>query len=181
MTVTKVIGTSTNSDIVLTGNYVSERHALLTEDDSRTFIEDLSSTFGTHVNGKQIDKRTELTAKDRVKLGTQNFHWSDYIGEQEPEKNPIYMNDLFSPIGLVNWQDYKVILLIALGFVIVMPLAVPTCLLFLEHRLNRLGNLEIELMQYVEPVIWVLSIITGYVLINLSQKAFRHKLKSKRS
>lgn len=143
----KVIGTSANSDIILTGKYISERHAILTEDQGRTFIEDLNSTFGTHVNGKQINNETELTSKDRVKLGTQNFHWSDYIGEQETEKNPIYLNDLFSPKGRVDWQDYKVILLIALGFVIVMSLVVPTSLLFLERRLNRRGNSEIELIQ----------------------------------
>ena len=181
MQVTKIIGTSSNSDIILTGKYVSDRHAILTEEDGRIVIEDLNSTFGTHVNGKQIDKPTELKPEDRVKLGTQNFHWSDYTGEQEPEKNPIYLNDLFSPSGFVNWQDYKVILLIALGFITVMPIAVPTASAFLEYRLNRRGNSGIELMQYVEPLIWILSVITGYIFINLTQKAIRHKLASKRS
>lgn len=173
MQVAKVIGSSSISDIILTGKYVSERHAILTEEEGRTFIEDLNSTFGTHVNGKQIDKRTELIDKDRVKIGTQNFHWSDHVGEQEPEKNPIYLNDLFSPSGLVNWQDYKVILLLALGFVIVMPIGVPAFLSFVEHRMNRLGNSEVELMQYVEPLIWILSIIAGYIFINLTQKTVR--------
>lgn len=181
MPVAKTIGTSINSDIILTGKYVSEQHAILTEEDGQTFIEDLNSTFGTHVNGKQIDKLTELSSRDRVKLGTQNFHWSDYIGEQEPEKNLIYFNDLFSPSGIVNWQDYKVILLLALGFVIVMPIGVPAFLSFMEHTLNRRGYSEVELMQYVEPLIWAFSIIAGYILINLTQKAIRHKLESKRS
>jgi|GEM_PF-5610000 len=177
MFISKVIGKNSTSDIILTGRYISDRHAILIKEDNRIFIEDLNSTFGTLVNGKKINKRTELVFKDKVKLGHQTFHWSDYFSERETEVNPIYLNDLFSPSGFVNWNDYKIILLIALGLLIVIPIAVPVFLGFMEYRLNRREILEIDIMQYAKPLIWILLVIAGYVFINLSQKAIRYKIK----
>ena len=177
MPIIKNIGTDLDLDIVLNGKYISKKHAVLLVEEGRIYIEDLGSTFGTHVNGKLIDKRTELKPKDRVRLGTQIFHWTDYIGEKETDDNPVYIKDLFSPYGLVNWQDYKVILLIVLGMVIVIPIGIPAFLAFTEHRLNRRGNNGIELMQYVKPLLWMVSIFFVYVFLNLSQKAIRNRIR----
>ena len=103
-------------EIVLTGRYISELHALLTEEEGRIFIEGSNSTFGTFVNGIRITKRTELNAKDRVKLGTKLFHWQDHIGGGKTKKSashtPIFSQRpvrSYRYFGLGRIQDHIVI------------------------------------------------------------------------
>lgn len=175
----KTIGADSDSDIILAGKYISEKHAIIKEENGQIVIEDLNSTFGTHVNGKRISQPTKLKPKDRVKLGTLNFHWSDYLEDQEPEKNPIYLKNLFSPFGYVNWQVFKVILLLSLGLIIVIPIAVPAFLAFLEDRLNSRADSAIELMQLTEPLIWIITALASYIFLNLTQKAIRNKINSR--
>lgn len=180
---TQVIGSDASADIVLTGRYVSDRHAMLIQEEDQILIEDLDSTYGVHVNGQQISKQTVLLPADRVKIGTQLFHWKDHIdtGEPEEETNPIYLKDLILPSGLVSWRDYKIILLIALGAIIVVPIGVPTTLYFLEHKLGLVhdGITDSSItFTYSKSVIWALGILGGYILLNLTQKVVRDAFKN---
>lgn len=88
----KVIGKDSVSDIIIAGKYVSPKHALLIEEHGKVFIEDLDSTFGTFLNGKRISGRNMLTKKDRLKIGSQLFHWQDYLSDVEmpQEANPVF-------------------------------------------------------------------------------------------
>ena len=182
MSVVKKIGTDHDCDVILRGRYISRHHAALSVKNGFVFIEDLGSTFGTHVNGEVIDRPRELQRGDRVKLGTQVFHWEDYLesnGGTTEGKHPIFVKDLFSPTGLVKWEDYKFVLLLTLGLTIVIPLAIPVFLLFAEDRLRRHSNNEIVLMQYVEPIGWIVGLIALFVFINLTQTAVRYSLARK--
>lgn len=178
MAFSKLVGKGSKSDISISGKYVSENHAHLIVEKGRVFIEDLNSTFGTHVNGKRISSRTELSPKDKVRLGTQLFHWEDCLGNTKSQDSPIYMSDLFSPFGLVTWEDYKVILLIAMGSIIIIPFGIPTILHLAEYRLNSRSNGEIELTQYSGRLIIIALLIFGYIFLNLTQKAVRNHLKN---
>lgn len=179
--ITKTIGSHNTSEIEILGKYVSGHHAVLIEDGEKIFIEDLGSTFGTHVNGIQISKRTELKIQDRVKIGAQLFHWKDFVGEQQKlESNPIFLADLVMPTGIVNWRDYKFVLLLSLGVVILIPLVVPALLLFAQSVMNdRIfrSTEVIDLTQYTGLVLWFILIAIGYVFLNISQKAIRGYLK----
>jgi hypothetical protein len=64
-----VIGRSGDLDMVLAEDMVSRRHARILFQPDGLFIEDLSSTNGTFVNGEKI-KRAALREGDRVLVGT---------------------------------------------------------------------------------------------------------------
>ncbi|MGQ9454663.1 MAG: FHA domain-containing protein [Armatimonadota bacterium] len=62
-----------DSDILLTHNTVSRKHAIITIDDGRVYIEDVGSTNGTFVNGHKLEpgERLELTDDAEVVFGNQ--------------------------------------------------------------------------------------------------------------
>jgi predicted component of type VI protein secretion system len=63
-----MIGTAADSDVVLTDQYMSARHAVIRHEDGVFMIVDLDSTNGTYVNDSRISKE-ELIDNDRVRLG----------------------------------------------------------------------------------------------------------------
>ena len=171
----KTIGTNPESDIRISSKYVSDEHAILVKKNERVYIEDFNSTFGTHINGKEIKKLSELLPGDRVKLGTQLFHWEDYLDDSKQETNPIFLKDLFSPVGLINWEDYKIILILTLGAAIIIPLGIPSILIFIEYQMNRRSASELHLSPFIEPLVIIVTIITSYIFLNLTQKSLRQK------
>jgi len=64
-----ILGRANDSDVVLDDATVSKRHARVTYDGS-VWIEDLSSTNGTFVNGLKIEGTSVLRRGDRIALGT---------------------------------------------------------------------------------------------------------------
>jgi hypothetical protein len=65
-----VIGRSRDSDIVLDDSNVSRRHAEISPSGRGWLIQDLGSTNGVRVNGRQVDGPHPLESGDRVELGT---------------------------------------------------------------------------------------------------------------
>lgn len=62
------IGRSRDCEVVLRTHGISRRHCRLWLDDGEAFVEDLSSTNGTYVNGAQVT-RLRLSEGDRLRLG----------------------------------------------------------------------------------------------------------------
>ncbi len=179
----RLIGSSETSDIIMHGRYISDEHAELVEEDKKVYISDLNSQFGTFVNGQRINSKTELLSEDRVKIGTQLFHWQDYLecSFDTINKYPIYFKDLINIRGLVDWDNYKIILFVFTGFLILIPLAVPAFLMglpFVFHEKNQKKIEELNLLQYSDEVTWFLCIICVYIVLNMSQKFIRFKLEA---
>lgn len=65
---TMTIGRNANNDIVIPEPTISAYHATITIENGSFFINDLSSTNGTFVNGTKIDKKI-LKSGDLIKLG----------------------------------------------------------------------------------------------------------------
>ncbi len=63
------IGRSESEDLCLPDRKVSRRHAKLSLENGRCFLEDLSSRTGTRVNGVSLSSRTEIFPGDRIQLG----------------------------------------------------------------------------------------------------------------
>ncbi len=63
-----MIGTAADTDIVLTDQYMSSRHAVLRHEEGVFVLVDLDSTNGTYVNDSRVSKE-ELIDNDRVRLG----------------------------------------------------------------------------------------------------------------
>ncbi len=66
------IGRSAES-LPMTDQTISRRHAELTPDDGRWFINDLHSANGTFINGKRITERTLLKPGDQIRAGNTLF------------------------------------------------------------------------------------------------------------
>lgn len=73
---TLVIGRSEEADLVISGKDISRHHARITRDGNRVFIEDMSSTNGTLVNGTRIE-RVELHLQDEVTIGDRTLLLDD--------------------------------------------------------------------------------------------------------
>ena len=70
------IGRESFTDITIARSSVSRRHARVSSESGRCFIEDTNSVNGVYVNDTKspIDVRTEVGASDRVFLGPVTLH-----------------------------------------------------------------------------------------------------------
>ncbi|MCA9664275.1 MAG: sigma 54-interacting transcriptional regulator [Myxococcales bacterium] len=64
------IGRARPSDIVLPERSLSRRHARFVYSDGALWVEDLASTNGTKLNGREINKREQLMVGDEAQLGS---------------------------------------------------------------------------------------------------------------
>lgn len=64
------VGRAAENDMVVDEPHVSGFHARFVQREGRVFIEDLSSTNGTFVNGKRLKSPLQLTAGAIVQFGT---------------------------------------------------------------------------------------------------------------
>ena len=64
----KTIGRATGADFILDRALVSRLHCRLTAGDEKVEVEDLSSTNGTFVNDKRVD-RAQIASGDRLRVG----------------------------------------------------------------------------------------------------------------
>lgn len=64
-----IVGADRDCDVVVPDPPVSARHCRLIQTEEGLFIEDLSSTNGTYVDGRRIEGRTPVTTASRVTLG----------------------------------------------------------------------------------------------------------------
>jgi pSer/pThr/pTyr-binding forkhead associated (FHA) protein len=64
------VGRGTGNDVALAGDeFASARHARIEPRRDGVWVQDLESTNGTFVNGRQIDRPRRLTPGDVVKIG----------------------------------------------------------------------------------------------------------------
>ena len=74
------IGSSPDSDIQLQSKYISGHHAQLVKTQNGCVLGDLTSTNGTFVNSRRIQKRV-LRAGDTVTIGKHNFRYENRSAE----------------------------------------------------------------------------------------------------
>lgn len=84
-----IIGRSRQSDIVLSSENVSRRHARIWTTPNGLMIEDLHSANGTFVNGKRVIEPTELSDKDVIRLG--DYHLHVHGGRPASDDKPVYV------------------------------------------------------------------------------------------
>jgi len=77
----QLIGRSSES-LSLTDQTISRRHAELTPDDGRWYINDLKSSNGTYVNGVRVAQQRKLQAGDQIRTGMTLM----VLGENEPQR-----------------------------------------------------------------------------------------------
>ena len=70
-----IIGKSETSDIVINNRYVSRRHARITRENGKFYIEDLGSTNKTYINGNKIpvNEKIPIEVGDLITLADTEF------------------------------------------------------------------------------------------------------------
>ncbi|MCU0439669.1 MAG: FHA domain-containing protein [Raineya sp.] len=96
---TVTIGKSSHNQIIIQDPYVSKEHLQITQDEQGNFfLEDLSSTNGTFVNGKKATS-TILQLNDIVKIGDTILPWQSYFTEKQAY-NDVQTGELLKKISL---------------------------------------------------------------------------------
>lgn len=67
------IGRGEDNEIILNDPFVSNHHSRVFIEDDGIFVEDLTSTNGTFINGRRIDGVSELISQDILKIGRVTF------------------------------------------------------------------------------------------------------------
>jgi len=85
---------------------VSSKHALITSQGKKYFIEDLGSTNKTYVNGMRVDVKTELTHSDEIKIGNIKFN---FMEPQNSDKKDIFLSSEKIKFGkkLIYYREGK--------------------------------------------------------------------------
>lgn len=86
MRLATAIGRCISSDVVLMDKSVSRQHAVLYLIRGKFYIEDVGSTNGTMVNGKEINGRTELSSGDEIRVGITRLLFLLIPDRSAPEK-----------------------------------------------------------------------------------------------
>ncbi len=73
-----LIGRSKDADFIINDFSVSRRHAKITRENGRFFIEDLGSKNGTFVNGKRIKGKVLLRSNDEIRIAFEVFRIDGY-------------------------------------------------------------------------------------------------------
>ncbi len=72
-----VIGRHRDCDMMIPDDTVSRRHAVITVEEDGYYVEDLGSSNGTFVNGREV-KRTRLSHRDTIKLSHSVLTFKDH-------------------------------------------------------------------------------------------------------
>lgn len=71
-----LVGRGEDCDVVINGSKkISRKHCCLVQSDESFFIRDLGSTNGVWVNGKRVDRESEMLHGDRVAIGDVKFRF----------------------------------------------------------------------------------------------------------
>lgn len=84
------IGRIDENFILLSDSSISRKHAVIHRQGNDYFIEDLGSSNGTRLNGKEVDARKKLSPRDHVEFGSVEFIFAEgdaHISPDQPVPN----------------------------------------------------------------------------------------------
>lgn len=84
----QIIGRSSEA-LPLTDMTISRRHAELTPDEGKWFINDQKSANGTFVNGTPVERPTLLRSGDQIRTGSTLFLYGRESGKGEQSEHPV--------------------------------------------------------------------------------------------
>ena len=70
-----MIGRSPQTDVQIDDSFASARHARIYERDGLYYVEDMGSTNGTYLNGRQLQSPKQLRGEDRIRIGDTEFRY----------------------------------------------------------------------------------------------------------
>jgi pSer/pThr/pTyr-binding forkhead associated (FHA) protein len=64
-----LVGRSSSCDLRLTDEFVSAKHCRIFSENGTFFLEDLSSTNGSFIDGMEVEKKSTLTTGQSIQIG----------------------------------------------------------------------------------------------------------------
>jgi pSer/pThr/pTyr-binding forkhead associated (FHA) protein len=71
------LGRSTNSDIEVDDPFASSAHARIFPRGDFMYIEDMGSTNGTYLNGRQLRRPEQLKMADKIRIGDTEYRYQE--------------------------------------------------------------------------------------------------------
>lgn len=78
------LGRDSENNLILDESYISKRHAVIIKKDDGYYIEDLNSSNGTFLNGKQVMSSTRIYDQDIIELGSFQYRFNQ--GDEDHDK-----------------------------------------------------------------------------------------------
>jgi pSer/pThr/pTyr-binding forkhead associated (FHA) protein len=101
-----LVGSEADCDVIVRNDHVSRRHALITNSDGHTYVEDLRSLNGTAANGEPCTGRTELHDGDTIRFADVAARYEVVVPESGPktELQPVVQPSIASPTHGVQYE-----------------------------------------------------------------------------
>jgi pSer/pThr/pTyr-binding forkhead associated (FHA) protein len=97
---TATIGRAIECDIVITSKSISRENTRIHREGRRWFVEDLSSTNGTYLNGERIITAMDLRDGDSLKVGDVTFIFHD--PDTTVRENPVPELEVDTSAGVIR-------------------------------------------------------------------------------
>ncbi|MDH7603023.1 MAG: FHA domain-containing protein [Armatimonadota bacterium] len=93
-----------DADVLLTHNTVSRKHAVITVEDSKVYVEDIGSTNGTYVGGSKLNpgQKVELTDGAEIVFGNQTLILKLTTPSEEPSTKEETVTAQEAPVECVE-------------------------------------------------------------------------------
>jgi pSer/pThr/pTyr-binding forkhead associated (FHA) protein len=72
-----MMGRADNSEIRVDDNFASSAHARIFQRSDFIYVEDMGSTNGTYLNGRQIRTAERLKASDVIRIGDTEYRYQE--------------------------------------------------------------------------------------------------------
>ncbi|MEM6830125.1 MAG: hypothetical protein AAF551_06385 [Bacteroidota bacterium] len=77
---------------------------------------------------------------------------------EENSDEDIHLRDLFSLKGTISFNDYKIVMVVLVGVLIVIPLAVPAFVFFVQDQYAQNPTDMSVLVEFTNPVVVILCL-----------------------
>ena len=164
------IGKGKENEIVIKDKACSNLQAEINYVKGYWILNNLVKDNPIYLNEEYLDSPKRLNKKDKIKIGEQTIHWSNYLYEGEHQE--IELKNIFTYHGRLSRSNYRALSTLAIGLII--------CIFFSPGLLGKVGgrgkgqDVAEEITQGSMPLIYIIGFsIIGIAMILLSIKRMR--------
>lgn len=163
------IGKSLSNEIVIRDKSCPNLLAEINYEKGNWILKPLVNEKQIFVNNKKVESQILLNKNDKIRIGKQTIHWSNYLYEGDNQE--LYFSDIISYNGRISRSNFRALSLLSIGMIICV-FFLPGLLVSIWRYINRrrFRNAEfdyINAIQEISPTVYTIgfSIIVIIVLL----------------